>query len=149
MTVRSRLGVLQLPIAGLGVLVVAWTAYQFATIPPSPPESDGFVEGLVGFFLGVSAWSGFLLAALGFAIPPGDAPGIRFNRWQRRLFVGAAAAAVLSLAAPLVALLLPSVGVGMGVAVRTWLVLWPAAVLALVGGLGWRAAEAVAVRVRA
>ena len=149
MSFRSRLGVLQLPVAGFGLLVVGMAVNQLLTLPPSPPGSDGFVEGLALFFLAVFAWGGFVVAALGFAIPPGDNFGIRFGRWQRRLFVGAAACALGSVVAPLAAWwVLASTRFGVDVVFGAWIGLSVAAVVALVGGLGWRVAESVARRVR-
>ena len=149
MSVRSRLGVLQLPLAGFGLLVVAWAVSQLLTLPPSPPDSDGFVEGLAIFFLAASGFVGFVFVALGLAIPPGDNFGIRFTRWQRRLFVGAAIAALGSVVVPLAAWpLLASTGFGPDTAFVTGVGLSAVAVLALVGGLGWRTAEAIAPRIR-
>lgn len=145
----SRFGFLQLPIAGFGLLGVALAVSQFLTLPPPPPDGDGFVEGLAVFFLYVIGFAGFVIAALGFAIPPGDHVGIRFNRWQRRLLVGAAVCALGSVVAPLAAWpVLASTSLGVDVVFGAWIGLSVVAVLALVGGLGWRAGEAVARRVR-
>ncbi|WP_132057597.1 hypothetical protein [Halorussus amylolyticus] len=148
MSLRSRLGVLQLPVTGVGFLGVAFAASQLSAIPPSPPDSDGFVEGLAVLLFFAVGFVGFVVAALGLAIPPGENVGIRFNRWQRRLFVGAAVAAVASLVVPFVAWpVLASTVFATEFSVLAWLVLSLAAVSALVAGLGWRAAQAVARRV--
>lgn len=148
MNLRSLLGSLQLPVAGVGFLLVAVSAVELLALPPSPPGSDGFVEGLAALLLFVAAWAGFFLAAVGLAIPPGDGFGVRFTRWQRRLFVAAAALAVASAAVPVVALtLVVTLGLPPSVVVLLWLGLMAAAVLALVGGVGWRVGQAVARRV--
>ncbi|MFC4550251.1 hypothetical protein, partial [Halorussus sp. GCM10023401] len=147
MTLRSRLGVLQLPVAGVGVALLGSAVVRYATLPPSPPGSDGFVEGLALLFLYVVALVGLTTTALGLAIPPGDNVGVRFSRRQRGLFVASAAAAVGSVLAPLFALpVLAAPGVSPDASVSAvvwlWLGLLAAAVLALAAGLGWRALEA-------
>ena len=80
MGLRFRLGFLRLPVAGFDVLGVAMAVNRLSTLPPSPPGTDDFVEGLAIFFLYVLGFTGFAVAALGFAIPPGDDFGIRFDR---------------------------------------------------------------------
>lgn len=151
MNVRSVLGSLQLPVAAGGALVLAGALYAMATVPVAPAQSDGFVQGLAVLFLGALAYGGFVVLALGLAIPPMGGYGIRFSRAQRILF-GAAAGLVLA------GLVLPFVGFGLlyGAAMdgdaTPLLLLWVAptllGVLALVAGLLWRAAEAVGPRVR-
>lgn len=149
MTLRSGLRSLQLPVAGFGLLVVAQAIHELRTIPEPPPGSDGFVGGLAVFFLGLFALGGFVIAALGFAIPPGDGFGIRFDPWQRRLFVAAALAAVASILAPLVGWsVLVALGLGPGAVVFVWFGLAAVAVLAFAVALGWRIAQAVARRLR-
>jgi len=150
MNLRSALGSLQLPVGGLGLLVVAVSLAQLHAIPEPPPGSDGFVEGLATFFLGLLALGGFVVSALGFAIPPGEGYGVRFGRWQRRLFVAAAVGGLVSLLVPLFAWsVVAATGVGPGVVVLAWLGTLALAVLSFVGTLGWRIAEAVARRVGA
>ncbi|PSP55167.1 hypothetical protein BRC82_06555 [Halobacteriales archaeon QS_1_67_19] len=147
MRVRSALGSLQLPIAGFGLLVSGWSIRRALALPEPPAGSDGFVSGLASLALYALALIGFVVAALGFAIPPGDGFGVRFNRWQRRLFVGAAVAALLSVFAPLIAWsAVAATGLGFGVVAWSWIALLGCAVLALGGGLAWRVGEAVAVR---
>jgi hypothetical protein len=143
MTLRSVLGSLQLPVAGLGVLLVVRSVVELQTLPQSPPGSDGFVEGLAVLFLFVIAWVGLVLVAVGLAIPPGDGVGVRFTRWQRRLFVAAAGLAVASVVLPLVlwSVVLAS-GLSPSTVVLVWFGLMAAAVIALVGGVGWRAGQA-------
>lgn len=148
MSFWSRLGFLQLPVAAFGLLGVAMAVNQLSTLPPSPPGSDGFVGGLAVFFLYALGFTGFVIAALGFAIPPGDHVGIRFGRWQRRLFVGAAGCALGSVIAPLAAWpLVASTRFSVDIVYGAWVGLSAVAVLALIGGLGWRTTEAVARRV--
>lgn len=148
MSLRSRLGGLQLPVAAVGLLVAALAIAQFLALEPAPPDGDGFVRGLAVLFLYVAGVAGFVVAALGFAVPPGDGFGIRFNRTQRRLLVGAALAAFGSLVAPLVAWpVMAATPLGFEGVVWSWVALTALAVLAFVGSLGWRAAEEVARRV--
>ena len=148
MKLRSALGSLQLPVAGLGLLVVAVSLTQLQAIPEPPPGSDGFVEGLATFFLGLLALGGFVVSSLGFAIPPGEGYGVRFGRWQRRLFVAAAVGGLASLLVPLFAWSVASAtGLGPGAVVLAWLGTLALAVLSFVAALGWRIAEAVARRV--
>lgn len=147
MDARSLLGSLQLPIAGVGALVLVLSVATLLMIPPSPPESEGFVRGLAYIALYVIAWGGFVLFALGLAIPPGsDGFGIRFTRAQRALFAVAALAAVASGIGPFVAFALlysnPSLFV------NSLLALVVIAVLSLLAGLGWRAGQAVRTRVQ-
>lgn len=147
MSLRSSLGSLQLPIAGVGLLVAAWATRQFLSVSAGGPESADLVTGLAMVVLYALALVGLAVAALGLAIPPGEGPGVRFNRWQRRLFLGSAAAALLSVCAPLLAWgIVAGTGLGFGAVGWSWIILLGGAVAALVGALAWRAGEAVTAR---
>lgn len=145
MNLRSALGSLQLPVAALGALVAVGSFWQLTELLPIPDQA-GLPGGLAMLFLYALGVAGIAVCALGFAIPPGDGFGIRFERRQRLLFGLSAAGAVGSVLLPLVTL---PVVLGAGpeqnlfwlVAVA-WLGPLAVAVLALLGGLGWRAAAA-------
>ncbi|MFB6095888.1 MAG: hypothetical protein ABEJ74_00680 [Haloferacaceae archaeon] len=144
MDARSLLGSLQLPIAGAGALVLALAVASTLALPPSPPDSEGFVRGLAFIVLYVLAWGGFVLLALGLAIPPGGGVGVDFTRGQRALFLLAALSGAGSVVVPFAAFALLYANptqflllVGALVAV---------AVLSLLGGLGWRAGQALRAR---
>lgn len=74
-----------------GVGVAAATAYELATMPPPPPDSDGFAHGMAAIFgsaiivvsLGLATVSVVLPSVLGRDDPLG------FNRWQRLALKGA------------------------------------------------------------
>lgn len=141
MNVRSMLGSLQIPVAVVGAALVAFAVVGVVTMPPPPPESDGFVSGLAAIALYVMGWVGFLVASLGLAIPPGEGYGVTFTRHQRWLFVIAAVAGVGSVVGPFVAFGLflsnPSL------MVSGWIAIMGIAVLALLSGLGWRGVQAI------
>lgn len=145
MNVRSLLGSLQLPVAGLGAVLLVAALGSLLTLPPAPPESEGFVRGLAVLFLYFLAWSGFVVVALGLAIPPKGGYGISFNRYQRGLFVTAAVAAVGSAVGPFVLFGLFYSNAELLVYSLLGLVL--VAVGSLAGGLLWRLGEAVRTRV--
>lgn len=149
MDLRSLLGSLQLPVAFAGGLAVAAAITGMAQVTPIP-ERGGLPGGLALIFLYVVAWGGVTLTALGLTIPPGDGVGIRFDRRQRALFALAAGCSVASGLLPLVVWrAFVATGGDATVIVVAWLAPAAVAVLSLVGGLGWRAAEAVAATVAA
>lgn len=97
-------------------------------------------------FLYFVLWAGLIVLAVGLAIPGGGRWAIAFSRGQRRLFLLSAAAAVASAVLPFVAagvLLTLLRADAVWPAILAWLIPAVVAVLALLGGLGWRAAEAV------
>jgi hypothetical protein len=149
MRLRSVLGSLQLPVAVFGFVVVGFALVGAWSVPPSPPDSEGFVEGLAYIVLYAIGICGFVTGSLGLAIPPGDGYGVQFNRWQRWLFVAAAATAVGSIAVPLFGFGL-SIGAttSLSLFLSAWFGLSVVAVCALLGGLGWRTAEVLAPQVR-
>lgn len=141
MKVRALLGSLQVPIAAIGLLGVAAAVGGIVTLDPPPAGSEGFLSGLAILFLYFLGWMGFLVLALGLAIPPGDGYGITFNRYQRGLFVVAAVGALASAVGPFVAFGL--VYSNPSLLFNSWLVITSVAVLSLVGGLVWRGVEAL------
>lgn len=146
MNVRSFLGSLQLPVAGLGAIVCLGAIASIATLPPSPAD-EGFVRGLAVVALFVLAWVGFVLIAVGLAVPPGNGLGIRFTPWQRRLFGIAAGLALLSAVSPLAFwAVVAATGLSLGSAALAWVVVMGLAVAARLAGLGWRVGEAAVSR---
>lgn len=79
-----------LVVAGLGV--VAATVLTLVSMPPSPPESDGFVRGLAWIFGSVIVVLALGAAALGVALPSilGTDDSLGFGRGQRVLLKAAA-----------------------------------------------------------
>lgn len=145
---RSKLGSLQLPVAGGGLFVVASGAWALAALLASPStHGDGFVEGLAALFLYVVVWAGFIAAGLGLAIPPGDGLGIQFTRWQRWLFLGSATLAFASAIVPFVLwTVVVQTGLSPGSTATVGLGLMALSILAFVGGLCWRVIDAIRVR---
>jgi hypothetical protein len=145
MDLRSVLGSLQLPVAVLGALVAVGSFWAITNIAPTP-EQGGLPGGLAMLSLYVVGVGGIAVCALGFAIPPGDGVGIRFERRQRYLFGLAAVGAIGSVVIPLVTL---PILLGAGPEYDLlWLlgVVWiaPLAVsgLSLLCALGWRGVTA-------
>lgn len=147
MRVRAILGSLQLPVAGVGAVVFLGSVAAIASLPPSP-EGEGFVRGLAVLVLFVGAWAGFVVTAFGLAIPPGeDGVGVQFSRGQRLLLLAAGGLGLASAVAPLVFwAVVVTVGLSPGTATLAWFALMGIAVVALLAGVGWRAAEAAAPR---
>lgn len=132
----------------LGILLMAWAATSLTTLPAPPPEGDGLPGGLAAIFLYVTIWAGFVVLAFGLAIPGGGRWSIRFSRGQRRLFLLAAGAAVASAVLPFIAtgmLLTLARSDALWLALLAWLAPMVVAVLAFLGGLGWRGAEALTI----
>lgn len=76
-------------VAGVGV--AALTVLELATMPPPPPESDGFVHGLAAIVGSVVIVLSLGLAAVGISLPTllGQDDRLGFNRWQRLALKGA------------------------------------------------------------
>ncbi|WP_115863175.1 hypothetical protein [Halorussus litoreus] len=76
-------------VAGLGIAVA--TVLQLASMPPPPPESDGFAHGMAGLIGGVIIVLTLGLAAVGVSLPSllGREDRLGFNPWQRFALKGA------------------------------------------------------------
>lgn len=142
MKTRALLGSFQLPVAGVGAVLLTGAVGTILLLPPA--EGEGFVRGLAVLFLYVLAWSGFVVLSVGLAIPPSGGYGIQFGRRQRGLFVVAAIAAVGSAIGPFVAFRLFYTDTEL--LVYSLLGLAGLAVIALSGGLLWRFGEVVRTR---
>ncbi|WP_411964775.1 hypothetical protein [Haloferax sp. YSMS24] len=141
-SLRAILGSLQLPISGVGLVVLVLTWQTFRTLPPSPPQSDGFVEGLAAFFLLVLGLAGYVLFVGGLLIPPGPGYGIEFTRKQRWLFAYALAAPVAGVAiffAGIASMYDPGDTMEFVFGVLSLAVV--GAPLALLTGIGWKAVQ--------
>ncbi|WP_254766955.1 hypothetical protein [Salinilacihabitans rarus] len=147
MRVRALLTSLQLPVAGVGLLLVAASGYRLLTLPEPPVGSNGFVDGVVAFFLYLCVVAGLIVTAIGLAIPADDQSGVRFRRHQRLLFVLAALAALAGLLSPLVVWpAAVAAGASAAVVFRSWLGLTALAGLVILVGVGWRAVEVALAR---
>jgi len=128
-----------LVVAGIGI--AAATAYHLATLPPPPPESDGFAYGMAGLFGGGLILLSLGVAALSLVLPTllGREDPIGFNRGQRLALKGAGLLLVGGFVLALV--------VGFVSGFVSGLVLWFGLVVlaAVVVGatLAWRLAEAL------
>jgi hypothetical protein len=147
-SLRSVLGSLQLPLAGLGFVLLAAAAWVLYTLPSSQPGSDGFAEGLAAFFLLVLGAAGFVLLVGGLLIPPGPGFGIAFTQRQRWLFAYALVAPLVGVVALVVSIVTVSPVTGIS---SEWLLVFVVATetapLAVLLGLGWKAAQVVRARV--
>jgi hypothetical protein len=138
--IRRVLGSLQLPVAGVGVLVCLLAAGTFGSLLGRTPPGDGFIHGGALLMTYALTVGGFALFATGLAIPPMSGVGIRFRRGQRVLFVVAAVAAVASVILPLAAFP-TALGGDATIVLAAWGVPTVVAVLGVATGLLWRAAE--------
>lgn len=131
-------------IVGAGLLVTALTVQWLATMPPPPPDSDGFAHGMAGLFGGVIIIMSLGASAFGVALPAviGQEDPLGFNRRQRL---------VLQVAGIVIG---GGIVVGLGSGLVTplqygiilWLGLVILAVLLVCAVLVWRLAEAVVQR---
>jgi len=126
---RRVLGSLQLPIAGIGLSSCLLFLAILASLFGKMPEGNGFIDVLLfGYALAVA---GYVLFAVGLAIPPAPGFGIGFRRGQRLLFLSAAVAAVASVVLLLV--LLPT-ALGDNAILYSWLTTAGLAVLGVADG---------------
>lgn len=130
---------LRVVLVGGGGLVAVGAGVELATIPPAPPESEGFVTGLAYIFGGVILVVALGVAALGVALPSmlGVDDGLGFGRWQRLALKGAGA---LLGGGFLVAVGLAAT-VGFQFGAFAFLVAVAVGVLVVVGTVGWRLGE--------
>ena len=78
-----------LVVAGVGV--AAAVVYELATMPPPPPNSDGFAHGMAGFFGGLAILVSLGVAAVSVVLPSllGREDPLGFDRRQRLALRGA------------------------------------------------------------
>ena len=146
MNFRSALGSLQLPVAAIGALLVAFAVSGVLSLASAPaPDGEGFVRGLAVVFLYVIGLLGFVVFALGLAIRPGEGRGVSFRRHQRQLLFAGAGATAAALLLPLVAF-----GVLYGAALEggqlplyLWGLLHVVGALSVGTALAWRGTEAI------
>lgn len=128
-------------LVGGGLLIAGATVYQLATMPPAPPDSDGFVTGLAYLFGSIIFVLAVGASSLGVVLPTvvGAGDPLGFNRWQRLLLKAAAGLVgggfLLGLA------------FGLATELQYGLFLWLATivlgVLVVSVTVGWRAVEAL------
>ena len=83
---KSRLfGAVRAILVGLGVAVATLTVNELASMPPPPPESDGFAHGMAAIFGGLIVVTSLGVSAVGVALPTliGRDDPLGFTRWQR------------------------------------------------------------------
>lgn len=131
-----RLGVV---VAGL--LVAGWTVLRLLSMPPPPPDSDGFAHGMAGLIGGLLVLVSLGVAAVAVILPSllDRTDPLGFDRRQRQLL---RAAGVLLVGGLLVALAWGLVS-GLLAGVMLWFVLVVVAALVVVLTLLWRVTEVV------
>jgi len=143
-TVSKAITAVRALLVAAGVAVAALTVLKLATMPPPPPDSDGFAHGMaalvgglvIAVSLGVAAVSVVLPSLLGRADPLG------FNRWQRRVLQAAGLLVVGGLVVSLAYGLLTDLLLA-GV---LWFGLVVVAILGVAVTLAWRLGEVIVAR---
>lgn len=123
----------------VGIGVAAMTIFKLASMPPPPPESDGFAHGMAAIFGGMIIILTLGLAAIGVSLPTllGRDDRLGFNRWQRLSLKGAG---VLIGGGIVVGLALGFV-TGLQWGIILWLGLVALAICVVIATLGWRFVE--------
>lgn len=129
-------------LVGGGLLVAAGIVYGLATMPPDPPNSDGFVTGAAYLFGTIVFVLAVGAASLGVVLPTllGADDPLGFGRWQRRLLKAAAALGGVGFLVGLAFGLLTQLQYGF----LLWLVFVFLGTLAVCLAVGWRLLEVVA-----
>lgn len=140
-TWSALLAAVRAAFVALGVGAAAATVLGLASMPPPPPESDGFVRGMAVIAGGAITVLSLGLAALGVSLPAllGRDDPLGFGRWQRRALKGAgvlvAGGAVVGLA------------FGLATELQYGVVLWfglaAVAICVVCATLAWRLAGAL------
>lgn len=140
-TTARTLAVVRSVLVVIGVVVAAQSVHSLATMPPPPPESDGFVRGLALFFGTVKIVFALGLAAVGVALPTllGADDPLGFGRWQRHALKGA----VLVIAAGFVLGLAYGSVTEMQFGAFLWLFSIAVAVFTVAATMAWRLAAVV------
>jgi hypothetical protein len=75
----------RLTLAVAGVTVATLAVLKLASMPPPPPDSDGFSHGMAGFFGGVIILLSLGVATVAVVLPTllGRDDPLGFGRWQR------------------------------------------------------------------
>lgn len=122
-----------------GLLVAAAIVYGLATMPPAPPDSDGFVSGLAYLFGSIIFVLALGVAGLGVVLPSlvGADDPVGFGRGQRLLLKAAAVMVGGGFVLGLAFGLLTELQYGFFL----WLLTILLAVLVVVVTVGWRLVE--------
>lgn len=128
-------------LVGGGLLVAAGTVYGLATMPPAPPNSEGFVQGMAYLFGSVIAALALGVATIGVVLPSvlGADDAVGFGRGQRLLLKGAAGLIGGGFIVALALGLLTELQFGL----LLWLALLPLAALVAAVAVVWRAIESL------
>lgn len=128
-------------LVGGGLLVAGGTVYGLATMPPAPPNGDGFVEGLAYLFGSMIVALGLGAATVGLVLPTalGADDPIGFGRGQRLLLKGAG----LVVGGGFLVALAVGIYTELQFGLLLWLALLPIAAVVAALAVIWRGLEAL------
>lgn len=137
---------LRLGLVVAGLMVAVWTVLRLLSMPPPPPDSDGFAHGMAGLIGGFLVLVSLGVAAVAVILPSllDRADPLGFGRRQRQILRGAG---VLLIGGLLVALAWGLVS-GLLAGVMLWFGLVVLAALVAAVTLLWRLSEVVVHLVR-
>ncbi|MFC6731130.1 MULTISPECIES: hypothetical protein [unclassified Haladaptatus] len=143
MSLRERIGALQVPVALLAVMSLVSILGEMHTLVTGPDQ--GFPGGLALLLAYAIAWVSFVALAFIFAVPTTHPWAIQFSRPQRLLFLTSGIASIASLLLPF-SMFTIALALGLSdlsLVGNAWLLAMVVAVGTFVGGLCWRLGEAV------
>jgi len=90
-TVSKAITAVRALLVAAGVVVAALTVLELVSMPPPPPDSDGFAHGMAGLVGGVVIAVSLGVAAVSVVLPSllGRGDPLGFNRLQRRVLQAA------------------------------------------------------------
>ena len=104
-SLARAISAVRLVVVVLAIGVTAWTGWFLASMPPPPPDSDGFAHGMAAALGGGVVLVSLGLGTLGIIAPAvlGVEDPLGFDRWQRRAFQAVAVLLALGVVGALVA----------------------------------------------
>lgn len=122
-----------------GIVFTGGTIYALITIPPAPPNSEGFATGMAYLFGGVILILSLGATGLGFALPTivGADDPLEFNRYQRWILKGAGAFFVGGFFVGVAA----AIGVGFSFGLLVWFATILLGAITVCFALVWRVGE--------